>query len=609
MPIEKSIHHSSRGRVRTGCLTCRSRKVKCDEAQPACRNCTRLERQCVYQLRRVRRETAAPPLVAGSPSSRAGGNRPKSTTESPLWSLTRLHPGGLTVPISHASPSSTASRTSNTDLSPSLSRLQVPGLSPRTDPFEHPDRLIVNVTARLERALEDRRRHQQPGSPGPDGASPDGEAGGKVDEPSSLISRDIELTTTMDLLASCGETAQVKSLFMELVECPGITPFDTINWDLVKQHMVYASESCATITAGIAALATLFKGQAYSMPLSRATALLRVAQCSFEELLCDHTRDFGHCLIAVFSMCLFDLVHRGESEPFFKTPSKLLLDRLSAWAQHSETHSDLSRRLVAWLRILQVVTMRGGGSGLMAESVCTLLPVHEGALQGLAPPGGQRADISTHFHEVISAPVFDFYYRLQLLSGEMARLTHYHRSRTTGADQREVVKVVSQIKTQLRSLWNSRPAVQRQTLEELREQLAPKLAKPIVRLVNVCNAAYHAEFVEIDRLLGDPVSQFTDSREALRAIRDIVDGECESTSTDLNPGYLRALFLYAIECMDKEENQWAVQKISQIQTPIYRSKFFAAFGKELADAQIRKERRVTSMYFCLWYFRIPPPYL
>ncbi|EGP87470.1 uncharacterized protein MYCGRDRAFT_86229 [Zymoseptoria tritici IPO323] len=61
--------------------------------------------------------------------------------------------------------------------------------------------------------------------------------------------------------------------------------------------------------------------------------------------------------------------------------------------------------------------------------------------------------------------------------------------------------------------------------------------------------------------------------------------------------------------MDKEQNRWAVHKITQIESPVYRSKFFAAFAQELADAQIRKERRVTSMYFCLWYFRMPPPYM
>jgi hypothetical protein len=32
----------------TGCLTCRKRKVKCDEAKPVCSRCTRLQRQCVW---------------------------------------------------------------------------------------------------------------------------------------------------------------------------------------------------------------------------------------------------------------------------------------------------------------------------------------------------------------------------------------------------------------------------------------------------------------------------------------------------------------------------------------------------------------------------------
>ncbi|KAL6705124.1 Nuclear speckle splicing regulatory protein 1 [Coniothyrium glycines] len=39
----------SRGlRTSTGCLTCRKRRVKCDEARPSCSNCTRVERECFY---------------------------------------------------------------------------------------------------------------------------------------------------------------------------------------------------------------------------------------------------------------------------------------------------------------------------------------------------------------------------------------------------------------------------------------------------------------------------------------------------------------------------------------------------------------------------------
>ncbi|KAF4634345.1 hypothetical protein G7Y89_g3765 [Cudoniella acicularis] len=34
-------------RVKTGCLTCRKRKIKCDEQHPACRNCQKSKRECL----------------------------------------------------------------------------------------------------------------------------------------------------------------------------------------------------------------------------------------------------------------------------------------------------------------------------------------------------------------------------------------------------------------------------------------------------------------------------------------------------------------------------------------------------------------------------------
>ncbi|KAK4560457.1 hypothetical protein LTR86_005653 [Recurvomyces mirabilis] len=34
-------------RTKTGCLTCRKRRIKCDEAQPSCRNCAKSKRECL----------------------------------------------------------------------------------------------------------------------------------------------------------------------------------------------------------------------------------------------------------------------------------------------------------------------------------------------------------------------------------------------------------------------------------------------------------------------------------------------------------------------------------------------------------------------------------
>lgn len=48
MPRRKSVDQSApvQKRARTGCLTCRTRKVKCDETKPRCANCTRRNLTC-----------------------------------------------------------------------------------------------------------------------------------------------------------------------------------------------------------------------------------------------------------------------------------------------------------------------------------------------------------------------------------------------------------------------------------------------------------------------------------------------------------------------------------------------------------------------------------
>jgi len=72
-------------RRRTGCLTCRARKVRCDEAKPTCSNCDRLRLRCVYK----------PPIAPG-----AGWSR---DTISPTGNTTPLLPA--TVTATTASPS------------------------------------------------------------------------------------------------------------------------------------------------------------------------------------------------------------------------------------------------------------------------------------------------------------------------------------------------------------------------------------------------------------------------------------------------------------------------------------------------------------------------
>ncbi|OKL57939.1 hypothetical protein UA08_06521 [Talaromyces atroroseus] len=66
MQMQKSgqnSHGTKSRRVRTGCLTCRERHLKCDEASPRCQNCSKSGRVCKRGIRLnfIDTQTAAPP--------------------------------------------------------------------------------------------------------------------------------------------------------------------------------------------------------------------------------------------------------------------------------------------------------------------------------------------------------------------------------------------------------------------------------------------------------------------------------------------------------------------------------------------------------------------
>ncbi|KAH7014418.1 uncharacterized protein B0I36DRAFT_338689 [Microdochium trichocladiopsis] len=256
-------------------------------------------------------------------------------------------------------------------------------------------------------------------------------------------------------------------------------------------------------------------------------------------------------------------------------------------------------------------------------------------------------------HQALSGPLFEFYYRLQLLSGHVARLTHYHRSRITADDQDAVAACIASIRVRLHNLWATTRTgdIGKMTTcgldaQALRSQLAPDVGARLVLLMRLCEAAYHAEIVELDRVLGDPVQMYSsESRASVKAIMALVSAAMEEAQSGfryhgsirvcqdgahgryltlaeqrpdivedskarLSAGFLRPLFLCAIETIDDAgQTAQAVKRMSEIGDPVYRSDFFAAFGQALAETQQRKDRRVTSRYFCLWFFGISPPFM
>ncbi|KAF5537010.1 transcriptional regulatory moc3 [Fusarium phyllophilum] len=582
--MQTTRHQGYRGRVRSGCLTCRARKVKCDEAKPVCNNCTRLQRQCTYKAQRVFRQTAS--ADNSSPGQLSSLHFEDVPQASEVHDINQYH--------------SSPSLTDDHELQ-GTSRVLSTERTNQT-PFLYEGRTNVDVTACLQKALQYRS------------AVPILDDNYEREEsPLNLISRDIELTTTLDILTLRTQSPYMAELFLDTVECPGITPFDHLNWKLAKQHIVHLGKSCLAISSGITAVVTLCSGQVFSLSTSESLSHYHSPRKSVEELLGDDDKDFELVLVAVFLLCMFELIHSGDITPYLREPSLTFTRRLQVWVQTQTSYSELSTRIVTWLKILYSASFRGGAMGLISERVVSLLPNFTGSIPTLRPPVDQQAEISNHLYEVLSAPIFDFYCQLQTLSGEIAKLSLYHRSRTKRKDQQEVVERMASLKARLRALWETWCATQRQSSEDLRAQMVPRIADMISSLISICEAAYHAEFIDIGRQLGDPVSQSPDSTEALNRIKEILESVCgsdgEGRPGGINPGYLRPLFLCAIESTDKEQTSWAVEKLAGIHNRVYHGEFFSAFAKALSEAQTSHDRRVTSRYFCIWYFGITPPFL
>ncbi|KAJ7091157.1 hypothetical protein C8R44DRAFT_817199 [Mycena epipterygia] len=128
-------------RSKTGCLTCRVKKIKCDEAKPSCMRCTHGQRDCTWPEGVPARKRAA--SVKESPD---GGPSTASSTASPGMSessspsSTRGHSPPQRAPIElNLPPLLTSSR--RTESAPYLPRLQHPSeLDPPRREYSSRDR-------------------------------------------------------------------------------------------------------------------------------------------------------------------------------------------------------------------------------------------------------------------------------------------------------------------------------------------------------------------------------------------------------------------------------------------------------------------------------------
>ncbi|BCS24434.1 putative C6 finger domain protein [Aspergillus puulaauensis] len=125
-------------RTKTGCLTCRKRRIKCDEGHPVCRNCVKSKRECLGYDPVFKQPTPSAIQPAPNPQPSLVVNpqdpSPNSTTTQPQSSYPTAPPGY--VPASSQpfapsqSPSTSAERFEyNSSIDPSLNQNNSPDMA------------------------------------------------------------------------------------------------------------------------------------------------------------------------------------------------------------------------------------------------------------------------------------------------------------------------------------------------------------------------------------------------------------------------------------------------------------------------------------------------
>ncbi|KAL2821506.1 hypothetical protein BJX63DRAFT_218194 [Aspergillus granulosus] len=611
-------------RRRTGCLTCRSRKVRCDEAKPNCAHCTRLRLQCVYRSviisgdgvsegpaqsrTRARSSTSSTTQDAEElESPRANVNGKENTKY--LHTLVRpdeqvgvgLGAGQFRHDL--PPPPQQQHQQQHHTLSPGgppAQEFSIPFdmlgfIGEITSDFQQKHQDLTNraaiapsprATAEIDGGIfqDERQMVWGPGGMGNMGILPDTDA----HPPQQYLSG--------------GEVWEEQLLehFRKSKPPPTIFGPVCLEWEYVKDTILVQSGDCQLLLLAIYCYSDIHKawvegtqwkfGPTYHIKASEEIQTCLLGDMS-EVLL---KRIFASVLLLMLAELIAPDGWRPTT-PFLHT-SYLLLQRFH---HRTDTWTGFAHLIASWVSLLDIKALVAGRDGDPLAELGTLTPklssnspssLSSGQLKKVQGGSDQEPDpLLTKpaflITSSITLPAFTFFLRTQQLIRRIVIIDLHHRTRGTVSDEFEVLQIAHTVSADLESLWNTRPQIldvySSSGSEEhrLHEILAPKVAVSIVRAFRTYVANFLALFIYLHRVA---FAIYPRTDRVYRAVDQIIwlakeEASRPSTSDSTGDGdgacvpvgFVWPLFIAALEG-SIEQRGWivgAMQKMAALTPP------------------------------------------
>ncbi|PYI04596.1 Zn(II)2Cys6 transcription factor [Aspergillus sclerotiicarbonarius CBS 121057] len=553
-------------RRRTGCLTCRARKVRCDEAKPTCANCTRLRLQCAYKT-----------IIPGVASRHTSHNT--STTTAP----------GHTTAADRADLNFFHTVLCNDRLSASAS-----GSPQQAGPGRPPQSLSTDITSFDilgfigEITSDFQQKHLDLTTNGlagfPAGSLPAAIANEELDHNERPISWGLGSVPVIqgdhsDQGSSDTSGSRVTyedQLFAHFVESdPPPTIFGpvTLEWEYVRANVVGQSRHSRAVLHGIYCYAEIHEASIEGKAWKLASKYHQLACSEVQSCLLGEVgeamlkRVFTTVLLLMLAELLStpDLWGSGTS---FLHSAYLLLQRF-----HHRTKSwiGVSHVIVSWVSLLDVRALIAGRDGdplielgcLSSKPNTTPEMSTEAKSDDNEPPNPAYL-----IREAITGPAFRFFLQTQQVIRRIVCIDLHHRSRGTVSDEFEVLQIAHQVGADLETLWNRRPRVLDvySTPEGLVDTLQPAIAVEICRTFRQYIANFLAIFIYLHRVAFAIYPRTDRVHRAVDRIIQLATAEVESSGGDqqhLPASFVWPLFVAGLEG-SMEQRRWIVKEMQRI---------------------------------------------